>query len=608
MTKSGKAFALGLGVAGLALSGALASACGERPSFNPDLERSFEPDASIDAGDCLLQCSLDGRSVVRTCTGEVVETCPPELACGAGACQEPCAAAAADRRSNGCEFYFQPPLFTKYYSQSCYAAYVVNTSTVPVELSLELEGRTLDVSKSVFRTESGSAKLLPHTGPIPVGESVIVFVSDRDPSGPPARRNAPCPEGTVPAVRGDSLPDGTGIGTSFHLRTNVPVSASAIYPFGGADSFLPSATLLLPVATWGKQHVIVNSWETTTSFAYVSIEQPGAQIVAAEDDTEITIQPTHDIQDGIGVVGTPALVPATYRLSKGQVLQLKQAEELSGSFVTSNKPTSVFGGHACMTVPAGRDACDTALQQLPSFDQWGSEYVGVGYRPRMGNEHEPMAYRIVAARDGTRLEYDPAVPAGAPVAMSAGEVATFWGEVGTPFVVRTQDSDHPVYLAAYMSGGGTPNTGLTGAKDILGDQNMLGKGDAEFVNVIPAGQYLSSYSFYADPTYGDTSLVIVRAKSGGKFEDVWLDCAGNLTDFQPVGTRGEYEFVRVDLARGGGPGQTFGDTTCENGLHRMRSDGPFTATLWGWSYYASYAYPGGMAQRRLVETPLAPIR
>jgi len=40
----------------------------------------------------------------------------------------------------------------------------------------------------------------------------------------------------------------------------------------------------------------------------------------------------------------------------------------------------------------------------------------------------------------------------------------------------------------------------------------------------------------------------------------------------------------------------------------MRSEGPFTATLWGWDFAASYAYPGGMAHRKLVETPLELLR
>ncbi|MDF2693603.1 MAG: hypothetical protein K0S65_1986, partial [Labilithrix sp.] len=78
--------------------------------------------------------------------------------------------------------------------------------------------------------------------------------------------------------------------------------------------------------------------------------------------------------------------------------------------------------------------------------------------------------------------------------------------------------------------------------------------------------------------------------------------------FRPIGTRGQYEFVRVDLSRRGGPGQAFGANVCRNGLQRMRSDGPFTATLWGWAPWASYAYPGGMAQRKLVTTPLGPVR
>jgi len=133
-------------------------------------------------------------------------------------------------------------------------------------------------------------------------------------------------------------------------------------------------------------------------------------------------------------------------------------------------------------------------------------------------------------------------------------------------------------------------------------------GDPEFVNVVPAGQYLSSYSFFADPTYRETSLVVVRAKTRGEFKDVWLECAGNLTGIKSVGTRGEYEWVRVDLSRAGGDGDTFATGVCRSGLQRMQSDGPFTATVWGWDAAVSYAYPGGMAQRKLVQRPLDPVR
>jgi len=445
-------------------------------------------------------------------------------------------------------------------------------------------------------------------GPLAPGESAVLFVSDGEPGAVTSVGiSSRCPAAAVPATYANPLPNGTGFGSSFHLTTTAPVSLSAIFPYGGAQSFIASATLLLPVATWGTEHIIVNAWEQLTHPLQQHAGGPSAQIVASEDDTEITIVPKRDIQDGVGFTGAPANIPVTYRLAKGQLLQIDQAQELSGSIVRSNKPTSVFGGHECMNVPSMRAACDAALQQLPPFEQWGSEYVGVGYRPRLGDEFEPMPYRIVAARDGTRLDYDPAVPPGAPLEMSAGEVVTFWSGTGQPFDVRSQDAEHPFYLAAYMSSAGEVISSTGNGQDFLGSIDFGGRGDPEFVNVVPAKQYLSAYSFFADPTYQETALTIVRARSGDTFKDVWLECAGTLTDWKPVGTRGEYEFTRVDLARNYGPGQSFDAGVCQKGLQRMKSDGPFTATIWGWSQWTSYAYPGGQAQRRLVDTPLLPV-
>jgi len=582
---------------GFSLAMALVSgACkSERAEFVSD-KGSFGEDPAADAGACPLQCSIDGRSIIRSCDGEVVETCAADRACGAAACQEPCAAAAADRSSNGCEFMFQIPRYDPIQlDQACLATFVVNTSLQPVDLKLSFEGTELDLSGAVYRTNPGDATLVQHSGPIEPGESVILFVSDRDPAAPAPstifRGRVPCPSGVVPALRAD-LKGGTAILPAMELTASAPIGLSMIYPFGGARSYVSTAALLLPVATWAKQNVLVGAWEANFS-------KPGMQIIAAEDNTEITILPTADIQDGDGVKGTRRKVPATYRLDRGQLLQLSQREELSGSVVESSKPVGTVSGHGCAYIPTGNGTCDALHQPTPSVEQWGSEYVGVGYRPRRGNEHEPMAYRIVAARDGTRLDYDPAIPPGAPTTLSAGEVAVFTHGVGDALVVRTQDADHPIYVGAYMSSADAGFRKLS----------FGGAGDPEFVNVVPSGQYLNAYSFYSDPSYGDSSLVIIRAKTRGEFKDVWLECAGeNLSDFKPIGTRGEYEFTRVDLAKAGGPGQKFGDRVCKNGLQRLRSDGPFTATVWGWASYASYAYPGGMAARKLVTTPLDPIR
>jgi len=590
-----------LGVGGLAAVGAMLTiACAkERTTFEP--EPAFSTDAGGDAPECSFQCSIDGRSIVSTCTGEVVETCAPDKACGAAKCQEPCAAAAAGERSDGCEFFFQAPRYDKVFIQSCLAVYVVNTSNEPVDLALELEGVPLDLSKAVFRTTPGSETLIPHSGSLPVGETAIVFVSQKDPDAPAPQGTAlyaPCPVEAVPASYADPLPIGNGLGSAFHLKTNVPVSATSVYPFGGARSYLPSATLLLPVSTWSKEHIIVNGWE------YSSAGIPGAHIVASEDDTEVTIFPRRDIADGPSVPGAAAGTKATYRLAKGQILQLAQSEELTGSFVSSTKPTTLFGGNSCAFVPSVSKWCDTLNEQIPGFDRWGSKYAAVGYRPRHGNENELVGYQIVAARDGTMLTYDPAPPVGAPLEMVAGERAIFAQPIGIPFTVRSQDAEHPIYLAAYMSGS-------TGGFELMYGQrspSFNGQGDPEFVNVVPTDQYLNAYSFYADASYRNTSLVVVRAKGGDQFKDVWLECAGTLTGWKPVGNAGEFEYVHVDLGTDGNPGKVPDGGVCKSGLHRLRSEGPFTATLWGWDSASSYAYPGGLAQRKLVTSPLVDVQ
>ena len=52
------------------------------------------------------------------------------------------------------------------------------------------------------------------------------------------------------------------------------------------------------------------------------------------------------------------------------------------------------------------------------------------------------------------------------------------------------------------------------------------RGDPEFVNVVPALEFFSSYVFFTDPTYPETNLVVVRSEATDVFQDVTLDCAG----------------------------------------------------------------------------------
>jgi len=140
-----------------------------------------------------------------------------------------------------------------------------------------------------------------------------------------------------------------------------------------------------------------------------------------------------------------------------------------------------------------------------------------------------------------------------------------------------------------------------------------GYGDPDFVLDVPPKQYRSGYVFFADPTYPETSLVVVRAKAKGAFAPVTLDCAGELGGWKAVG---EYEWTRVDLSTGNF--QPVGG--CSTGRHEMQSMAPFGLWVWGWgtpetgtfdqgifTRDVSYGYPAGMNVQPINGVQVEPI-
>ena len=118
------------------------------------------------------------------------------------------------------------------------------------------------------------------------------------------------------------------------------------------------------------------------------------------------------------------------------------------------------------------------------------------------------------------------------------------------------------------------------------------------------------YVFFADPTYPETNLVLVRKKTEAEvFEDVTLDCAGVVTGWQGVG---DYEWTRVDLSTG--DFQPVG--ACSTGRHEITSTGRFGMWVWVWGWgtpktsvftsNVSYGYPAGMNVQLINDVVIIP--
>ncbi|MFT3776575.1 MAG: IgGFc-binding protein, partial [Minicystis sp.] len=409
------------------------------------------------------------------------------------------------------------------------------------------------------------------------GEVVILFLG-----GAPGS-NVPCPAGVTSAVPSGSAIVGTsGVGKSFHITSDVPVVAYQINPYGGGSAAVTGASLLLPTSVWDKNYVAV----TVTPY---DIYPPSMNIVAAEDNTKVTMLPITPVQGGGALASGPANTPYVFTLNKGEQAQFTQHADLTGSVIESDKPVGFMAGQPCMRAPQGVAYCDHGEQMVPPVKALGHEYVGVMYRPRIPGDQ--AIWHIVGAVDGTQLTWSSNV--GGPSTINAGQAVDFITE--QPFTVQSQDGDHPFMLFTYMSG----STWKPG---------MDGYGDADFVISVPPAQYMSEYVFFTDPTYPETNLVIVRAKGNNGFEDVELDCAGVLGNWQPVG---EYEWTRVDLISHNFQNQG----NCSTGRHQIKSKGRFGLWVWGWgtpetggifTENVSYGYPGGMNVQSINEVVILP--
>ncbi|WP_437573423.1 IgGFc-binding protein [Sorangium sp. So ce887] len=521
--------------------------------------------------------------------GNVLGACPPRLGCYQGQCIPACEAAEKAGGSIGCDYlapsppFFQNDLAGSTFSGACHAVFLANTWDRHARLRVAYDGEALDAAGFTYLPSgigpSTRYTRLPEDG-IPPGEVAVLFLSHRR-GASTGFGSLECPR--PPAVLADVAVHRSGTGTAFQVASDTPVSAYDILPYGGALSFLPSASLLLPRSTWGTNYYALAPHPH-------GLGVPWMMLVAAEDDTTVDLVPPSSLPGGPGVPGAPANAATQIKLGAGDVVQWMGADP-SGAVLQSSKPIGVWTGNtylqvATKTSPAGGGQ-DAAHQQIAPISALGGEYVGAGVLSRLSSqEPESVVYRLLGVADATTLSWDPAPPAGAPATLAAGEVAEF--QTTSLFSVRSQDGDHPFMLTQYMPG--APARTLPGCvAEIPVPGSPCQLGDEEWVIQLPPEQFLERYVFFTDPTYATTSLVITRVRGPNGFADVELSCLGPVTGWRPVGTAGAFEVAHVDLSRG----FVGASPACETSQHEASSAGAFGVTVWGTDFFASYGYPAG---------------
>lgn len=568
---------------------------GDAADGNPDGLPDAVPDGPLIEGGSLdvttdcgqpAYCDPNDPGYIYQC-GVRIYQCSSLETCVMAQCKNPCLDTLGQDTSNGCEFYTNVIDLTDQGAGACYAVFIVNQwkTGEPARIAVDRggvnynvdlftkipSGKGTAISYGAYSNAQGLAK----------DQIGILFLS-RDPnvSGNPTDPKvlASCPMGVTPALAGDPSVHGSGKGQAWHIKTNVPVVAYEMVPYGGGRARITSGTLLLPTNVWGTNYNAFNAYPAP-AFTSDGRTGPTLLVFAQENATNVWVRPKVNLVGGGGLAATGAGQLGQYSLNKGEYLQFTQNAELTGSPIESDKPVAVVAGDTLYQVPVGRQRADGGHQMLLPVQALGSEYVGVRYRSRDLNGPESVPWRMVGLVGGTTLTYDPATPPGAPVTLARGQLAEF--DTPGPFVVRSQDTSHPFAFMQYMTGG----------------EFYDGEGDPEFVNVLTPSQYLRRYTFFTDPTYPETNLVIVRAKDPQLgFPTVTLDCVGTVGGWQAVDNGGKYQLSRVDLSKDNF--QAVGN--CDNGVHVI--EGKFTGpdgggigtpeiavTVWGWGSPRTYS-------------------
>jgi hypothetical protein len=464
--------------------------------------------------------------------------------------------------------------------------FVANTWSRPAQITVSRGAQTFNMTQFAYIPTGIIPNVtympVPATG-VPSNQVAVLFLSNNPSAHTLFNSPLTCP---VPAAYlADAAIQGPGSGVAFHVVSDTPITAYDIMPYGGAQSFLPSASLLYPSTAWGDNY-------------YVTAPHPGTVgnlwmlLVGSADGTMVTASPLTTLPGaGTSPPPLPAGTMTSFVINKGQMLQWSGADP-SGTVLSATQPIGVFAGSTELAVMSatspGGGGHDSAHQQIPHIKALGNEYVAPSISTRMSSmQPESIPYRFLGVIDGTTLTYDPPVTA-APTQLNAGQIVEF--ETTALFVVSSQDAMHPFSVTQYMPGGSVSGGSIANSCSM---QSMFGAGctlgDEDWITLLPPAQFLQRYVFFTDPTYATTNLVITRVKGPSGFSDVTVDCLGApVTGWMSVDVAGKYQVAHVDLVRGTQP-----IANCTGSNHQAKSAGKFGINVWGTDWFASYGYPAG---------------
>ena len=319
------------------------------------------------------------------------------------------------------------------------------------------------------------------------------------------------------------------------------------------------AGIVLPFDALGNEYYILGH-QGVSNF---NVDYPSQfLLVGTRDGTELSFRLSADSRDGKW-----AGQEYTIYLDQGETYQVqgrRAADDMTGTYISSNQPVAVFSGARWTEIPTGCEARDNLLEQMYPNGAFGRQFVTVPFAQLSYD-----VFRVLAREDQTDFSVAGANGT-ANYSLNAGEFVEF--NRNQPGFIN---SNKPIAVAQYMVGSGCNGYDL-------GDPAMLVLNSVEQIRDTVT---LFNSSFQnIDENY----LNIVTRTAD--VDHLFLDGVLVGASFQPLPGNTDFSYAQLPVA---------------NGSHTLISEGcGLIATAYGYGVVESYAYSGGASFRSLDANPI----
>ncbi len=369
-------------------------------------------------------------------------------------------------------------------------------------------------------------------------------------------------------------------GGVYRVVSDIPVIAYQHSPFkNGASN---DSSMLLPVRSLRQDYIIASypAFADKTTPDDKNGRPSFFNVVALENGTTVEWTPrSTTFGNGFVFENITAGATGSIKINRGDVMQVGAASpefdldfikhDVSGTVVHADKPIWVLGGTACAFVPFdSTGACNHLQEQMIPIEYWGTKYVGA-HSPLRANE--PHIWRIYAGEAGV-------------------SVTTYPSQPGTPFTLNERGAYKEIVVGSGKSFTFEGNGPFLPVQYLVGKNDAGNKGDPAMYQMIPIEQFLERYVFVTGVNYDTNYAQVIRVKGAA---DVKINnevvtgyyAVNGFKDFQ-------YEVADWPLAPGDEPK-----------VYLAESDDAFGVMVIGYNStadgFSAYAYPGGMALKRL---------